>query len=79
VALRAVVVGGGIGGIAAAVALGRAGIDVQVHEQAQQLTQVGAGVSTSGPKPSRSSDRRDQGPAREFPGRERCASSATLS
>jgi salicylate hydroxylase len=45
VALRAVVVGGGIGGIAAAVALALAGIDVQVHEQAQQLTEVGAGVS----------------------------------
>jgi salicylate hydroxylase len=45
VTLRAVVVGGGIGGIAAAVALARAGIDVQVHEQAQQLAEVGAGVS----------------------------------
>jgi salicylate hydroxylase len=45
VALRAVVVGGGIGGIAAAVALSRAGIDVQVHEQARELTEVGAGVS----------------------------------
>jgi 2-polyprenyl-6-methoxyphenol hydroxylase-like FAD-dependent oxidoreductase len=45
VALRAVVVGGGIGGVAAAVALARAGIDVQVHEQAQQLAEVGAGVS----------------------------------
>ena len=44
-AVQAVVVGGGIGGIAAAVALARAGIDVQVHEQAQQLTEVGAGVS----------------------------------
>ena len=44
-ALRAVVVGGGIGGIAAAVALARAGIDVRVYEQAQQLTEVGAGVS----------------------------------
>ena len=44
-ALRAVVVGGGIGGIAAAVALARAGIDVGVYEQAQQLTEVGAGVS----------------------------------
>src|SRR5438045_7744308 len=43
--LRAVVVGGGIGGVAAAVALARAGIDVEVHEQAQQLTEVGAGVS----------------------------------
>ena len=44
-ALRAVVVGGGIGGIAAAVALARAGIDVELHEQAQQLAEVGAGVS----------------------------------
>jgi salicylate hydroxylase len=45
VALRAVVVGAGIGGTAAAVALTRAGIDVRVYEQAQQLTEVGAGVS----------------------------------
>ncbi len=45
VALRAVVVGGGLGGIAAAVALAQAGIDVHVHEQAQQLAEVGAGVS----------------------------------
>jgi salicylate hydroxylase len=45
VALRAAVVGGGLGGMAAAVALTRAGIDVQVYEQAQQLTEVGAGVS----------------------------------
>ena len=44
-ALRAVVVGGGLGGMAAAVALMQAGIDVQVYEQAQQLTEVGAGVS----------------------------------
>ena len=44
-ALRAVVVGGGIGGTAAAVALAQAGIDVRVYEQAQQLTEVGAGVS----------------------------------
>jgi 2-polyprenyl-6-methoxyphenol hydroxylase-like FAD-dependent oxidoreductase len=43
VALRAVVVGGGIGGVAAAAALARAGIDVEVHEQAQQLAEVGAG------------------------------------
>ena len=44
-ALRAVVVGGGIGGAAAAAALARAGIDVQVYEQAQRLAAVGAGVS----------------------------------
>jgi salicylate hydroxylase len=45
VALRAAVVGGGLGGMAAAVGLARAGIDVQVYEQAQRLTEVGAGVS----------------------------------
>jgi 2-polyprenyl-6-methoxyphenol hydroxylase-like FAD-dependent oxidoreductase len=45
VALRAAVVGGGLGGMAAAVALARAGIDVQVYEQARRLTEVGAGVS----------------------------------
>ena len=44
-ALRAVVVGGGLGGMAAAVALTQAGMDVQVYEQARQLTEVGAGVS----------------------------------
>jgi salicylate hydroxylase len=45
VALRAVVVGGGLGGMAAAVALAQAGIGVRVYEQAQQLAEVGAGVS----------------------------------
>ncbi len=44
-ALRALVVGGGIGGTAAALALVGAGIDVQVHEQAARLAEVGAGVS----------------------------------
>src|SRR3984885_14084911 len=44
-ALGAVGAGGGIGGTAAAVALARAGIDVRVYEQAQQLAEVGAGVS----------------------------------
>lgn len=42
--LRAVIVGGGIGGVAAAVALARRGIDVRVYEQARELTEVGAGV-----------------------------------
>ena len=44
-ALRAVVVGGGLGGMAAAVALAQAGIGVRVYEQARRLTEVGAGVS----------------------------------
>jgi salicylate hydroxylase len=47
VTLRVIVVGGGLGGTAAAVALTRAGIDVRVYEQARQLTEVGAGVSLS--------------------------------
>lgn len=43
--LRAVVIGGGLGGTAAAVAMTRAGIDVRVYEQATRLAEVGAGVS----------------------------------
>ena len=43
--LRAVVIGGGLGGTAAAVAMTQAGIDVRVYEQAARLAEVGAGVS----------------------------------
>jgi salicylate hydroxylase len=43
-ALTAAVVGGGIGGLAAAAALTRAGIDASVYEQAPELGEVGAGV-----------------------------------
>ena len=38
------IIGGGIGGIAAAVALNRIGIDVSVYERAGQLREVGAGM-----------------------------------
>jgi len=38
------IVGGGIGGIAAAVALHRAGVDATVYERAPQLREVGAGM-----------------------------------
>ncbi|MFB9235412.1 FAD-dependent monooxygenase [Plantactinospora siamensis] len=41
----AVVVGGGIGGLSAALALRRAGWDVQVFERAPELREVGAGLS----------------------------------
>jgi salicylate hydroxylase len=44
--LRAAVVGGGIGGLAAANALLQRGIDVTVFEQAPALGEVGAGVFT---------------------------------
>lgn len=46
--LRVAVVGGGIGGLTAALALDRAGIEVDVYEQGDAFTEVGAGV-TLGP------------------------------
>src|SRR5512137_3181694 len=41
------VVGGGIGGLGAALSLFRAGFDVQVYEQAHALREVGAGIQVS--------------------------------
>ncbi|MGI5152751.1 FAD-dependent monooxygenase [Plantactinospora sp. CA-294935] len=41
------IVGGGIGGLSAALSLLRAGFDVQVYEQAATLSEVGAGVQVS--------------------------------
>jgi salicylate hydroxylase len=41
------IVGGGIGGLAAALALVRRGIDVDVYEQAPELHELGAGVQIS--------------------------------
>src|SRR5580700_3960123 len=38
------IIGGGIGGVATAVALHRAGIDATVYERANQLREVGAGM-----------------------------------
>jgi len=43
--LRAAIVGGGIGGVAAANALLARGMDVRIYEQAPALTEVGAGVA----------------------------------
>jgi 2-polyprenyl-6-methoxyphenol hydroxylase-like FAD-dependent oxidoreductase len=40
-----VIVGGGIGGLAAAVALRKVGIDAAVFEKAPQIAEIGAGVS----------------------------------
>jgi salicylate hydroxylase len=42
--LRVAVIGGGIGGLTAALALHRRGVDVTVFEQAPELGEVGAGV-----------------------------------
>jgi salicylate hydroxylase len=44
---KVVIVGGGIGGLAAALALVRRGIDVEVYEQAPELRELGAGVQIS--------------------------------
>jgi len=41
------IVGGGIGGLTAAVAMHRRGIDVTVYEQSPRIAEIGAGVSLS--------------------------------
>jgi salicylate hydroxylase len=46
------IIGGGLGGLTAAVLLLRAGFDVQVYEQASALSEVGAGINI-GPNASR--------------------------
>src|SRR5579884_3991099 len=43
--MKAIVIGGGIGGITAAIALERAGIEAHVFERASVLSEVGAGIS----------------------------------
>jgi salicylate hydroxylase len=44
-ALRIAIIGGGIGGLTAAVALRQAGFEVDVYEQAPELTEVGGGIN----------------------------------
>ena len=44
---RALVAGGGIGGVASALALARAGWSVSLHERAAELREVGAGLQMS--------------------------------
>jgi salicylate hydroxylase len=44
---RVCVVGGGLGGLAAALAFARSGAQVQVFEQAPQITEVGAGIQVT--------------------------------
>src|SRR5271170_7186573 len=50
--LRIAVIGGGIGGLTAAVALRHAGFDLHVYEQAPELTEVGGGINM-GPNATR--------------------------
>lgn len=42
---RAILIGGGIGGLTAAVALRKAGVQVTVYEQAEKLARIGAGLT----------------------------------
>lgn len=42
---KVIVIGGGIGGLAAAIGLQQIGIDVEVYERADELREVGAGIS----------------------------------
>jgi 2-polyprenyl-6-methoxyphenol hydroxylase-like FAD-dependent oxidoreductase len=43
--MKAIIIGGGIGGLASAVALARRGWQVEVLERAPEFTEVGAGLS----------------------------------
>jgi salicylate hydroxylase len=45
VPLRVSIVGGGIGGLTAALSLRQAGFEVDVYEQAPELTQIGGGIN----------------------------------
>ena len=42
-----IIIGGGIGGLTAALALLQRGIDVDIYEQAPELGEIGAGVQLS--------------------------------
>ncbi len=44
---RIAIIGAGIGGLAAAAALRRVGIEVEIYEQAEQFARVGAGIQQS--------------------------------
>lgn len=42
---RAIIVGGGIGGLAAAIAFEKIGLDYIILEQASEITEAGAGIT----------------------------------
>ena len=44
---RAAIIGGGLGGLAACLALQRRGIEAVVYEQSQELSEIGAGLNLS--------------------------------
>ena len=41
---KAIIIGGGIGGVTAAIALKQAGLAVTVYERAEELQEVGSGL-----------------------------------
>ncbi|MBN9486125.1 MAG: FAD-dependent monooxygenase [Alphaproteobacteria bacterium] len=45
--MRVAIIGGGIGGLSAALHLLKAGLDVHVYEQAARITEIGAGIQIS--------------------------------
>lgn len=45
---RAIIIGAGIGGLAAGIALGNVGVDVEIYEQSEGLREVGAGITLYG-------------------------------
>src|SRR5438477_5032269 len=45
--LSIAIVGGGIGGLSAALSLLRAGVDVHVYERARTISEIGAGIAVS--------------------------------
>ena len=45
--MRIIVIGGGIGVLATAIALSKVGVDVEVYERAPELREVGAGIALS--------------------------------
>jgi 2-polyprenyl-6-methoxyphenol hydroxylase-like FAD-dependent oxidoreductase len=50
--MKIAIVGGGIGGLATALAMTKAGLAVTVHERSEQLVDQGAGI-TLGPNATR--------------------------
>jgi 2-polyprenyl-6-methoxyphenol hydroxylase-like FAD-dependent oxidoreductase len=43
--MKAIIIGGGIGGVAAAIALERVGLECDIFEQAEELREVGSALS----------------------------------
>src|SRR5579872_5523764 len=55
---RALIAGAGIGGLTAAIALGRAGFDIAIFERAERLEEIGAGLQLT-PNATRILDKLD--------------------